>query len=77
MARQTLTEGSKHAIATARAKAKGFTDFSEGSAGAKERKKIAEGIAEGTKIVPGPARKMARMKRAASRHIGSKHLRRK
>lgn len=52
-----MTMGSKFAIATASAEREGYHTFTKGSAGEKERKRIAEGIAKGNKIVPGPAKK--------------------
>ena len=55
---RTLTKGSKFAIATARCKAMGHKHFGEGSAGKACRERIAESIAGGTQIVPGPAMSM-------------------
>ena len=67
MAQRVLTEGSKFAIATAKAKMMGFKSFKGGSAGAGQRKHIVEGIAEKSKIIPGPA-----MKQAISRRVRRK-----
>ena len=67
MARQVLTEGSKHAISTARAKREGFKSFKTGSAGDKRRDEIAESIARKTKIVKGPQRLMAAVDRRITR----------
>ena len=67
MAQKVLTEGSKFAIATAKAKKMGFENFNRGSFGYAQRKQIAEGIAGKTKIIPGKA-----MRQAISRRMGKK-----
>jgi len=57
MKKERITKGSKFAIATASCKRSGHSNFKKGSAGYKCRKKRAEAIAKGKKVVPGPARK--------------------
>lgn len=46
MAKQRLSLSSKHRIATSQAKKLGFKSFKKGTAGARKRKNIAEGIAK-------------------------------
>jgi len=70
--KQTLTKGSKFAIATHAAKNLGFRGFKKGSSGHEKKKEIAEAIARKSHVVPGKSMKAEDLKRAAARRASKR-----